>query len=600
MEAADKAPLDSSHLALLTRNATFLEWSNYEHDDIIELLRSKALPTVGRTLADLSPEALRARGLIIPFFWTSLLLDQTYVAVRRVPLGLLRSADEQALYAELLATQGEWQSALSIAEQALASDETSITKSIYGITLTHFQHDQGVETLRAGICDAEAQGNAWHNLYFSTALIRILVSSGAFAEAAFRASWCSKTARALQLTEEPALERQVQVWTFAQLLTQPYDKDEVRESTSPASQPEHSVSLADQLLVQGNINEALTIYQALWHENIERSRASSLGHMLVRVLLEQGNVEDALKVAKEAHSLTLDLPTRYLTLLTRAMALSFYEPVPAIPLLEQALDLSQTFRCAFRSVQAGLYLIRALLLVDAYARAHEVADLIRPWFCELGPDGVTYLSGPASEFQATLQLLCKPEGSPLLRMKFLGAMECMQHGEALCSLRKRHAELLALLVLHPKGLTGEELAAKLYGDEGNFERCKVEIGRLKHRISIDNRPYRLLGDVEADFITVIQLLQDGELQQAVALYRGPLLPLSTAPGIIAEREYIDETIRQAALRTGNPEALWTLAQLWEDDLELWEELAKHIPEDDPRQFQVQARVKVCTEAWKVT
>lgn len=601
MTAIGKLSPDALHSRLVPHDTMFLDWSTYQHDGIVELLRSKALLTVGQALASLSPDTLQARGLLIPFFWTSLLLNQTCVAVHRVPLIYLSSAEEHALYAELLAAQGDWQNALSIAEQARTLGERPMTKGVYGAVLTHFQPDQGAETLRAAIREAEAQGEAWHSLYFSTTLIQTLFSSGVFVEAAFRGQWCMKTAQALGFIEEPALGHHARTWMFAQLLTQPTDKHPTGvRSTSLTGQLEYRASMADQLLVQDDISEAVTLCQVLWEENIDRSLVGPLGHMFVRALLERGDVKTALRVAQEAHGLTLDLdPTNHrLAVLAHAMTMSFLDPASAIPLLEQAFNLFQTPRCAVRSIQAGLHLIRAALSTGAFSKAHEAANLIRPWFCELGLGGVAYLAGPASEFQAALNLLRESSETLPLRLQFLGAMEATRHGEALLHLRKRHAELLVLLVLHPEGLRGEELAAELYEDEGTFERCKVEIGRLKSTMNIGSRPYRLLDHVEADFLTVIRLVQEGELRQAVALYHGPLLSWSTAPGVVAEREYIDETLRQAALHTGDPEALWGLAQLWQDDLELWEALVKCLPASDPRRFQVQARVKVCTESWE--
>ncbi|HEX8520484.1 MAG TPA: GAF domain-containing protein, partial [Pseudonocardia sp.] len=66
----------------------------------------------------------------------------------------------------------------------------------------------------------------------------------------------------------------------------------------------------------------------------------------------------------------------------------------------------------------------------------------------------------------------------------------------------RPAELLAVLALHPDGLTAERLALLLYGDGGNPTTVRGEVLRLRSLIGADvlrTRPYRLDADVDTDF-----------------------------------------------------------------------------------------------------
>jgi hypothetical protein len=85
--------------------------------------------------------------------------------------------------------------------------------------------------------------------------------------------------------------------------------------------------------------------------------------------------------------------------------------------------------------------------------------------------------------------------------------------------------------------------------------------------------------------------------QALALYRGPLLPKSEAPEVVAAREQLDETLRQAVLASGNQEALWALAERWPEDLELQEVLIASLDKGDPRRASALARVKGLERTW---
>ena len=83
----------------------------------------------------------------------------------------------------------------------------------------------------------------------------------------------------------------------------------------------------------------------------------------------------------------------------------------------------------------------------------------------------------------------------------------------------RHAELLALMALHPSGLTCEQSSFHLYGDEGNPVTVRAEIHRLRAQLGdvVRAKPYRLDCDVDADFLTVRRLLGSGNATAAVRL-----------------------------------------------------------------------------------
>ena len=183
---------------------------------------------------------------------------------------------------------------------------------------------------------------------------------------------------------------------------------------------------------------------------------------------------------------------------------------------------------------------------------------------------------------------------PLLTLSFLG--EGRPHatldGRPI-PLTMRHAEILAMLALHPRGLTGDGLALSLYGDDGSAATVRPEIHRLRQQLGdlVHARPYRLGCAVEADFLTVRRLLDEGDAAGTARLYTGELLPGSDAPAVRAERDELAVRVRRQVLDRGGAGALWTYAQTapGRDDLEALERLHEILPPDDPRLAAVASR-----------
>lgn len=90
-------------------------------------------------------------------------------------------------------------------------------------------------------------------------------------------------------------------------------------------------------------------------------------------------------------------------------------------------------------------------------------------------------------------------------------------------LSPRHAELLYVLALHPRGRTAAELARDLFGDPARTVTVRAEMSRIRRTLAgvLAHRPYRFGEEVEVEL-------------------RGPedpvdLLPRSTAPAVLAAR-----------------------------------------------------------------
>ncbi len=183
-----------------------------------------------------------------------------------------------------------------------------------------------------------------------------------------------------------------------------------------------------------------------------------------------------------------------------------------------------------------------------------------------------------------------------LRLQLLGAAQPLAVvGGREIPLTLRRAEVLALLLLHPSGLTAEQLMLQLYGDEGNPTTVRAEMHRLRNLLGagvLDTKPYRILANVTGDVTDVQALIRHGELAQALDLYAGPLLVRSDAPALRAERDELDATLRRAVLDSADPDLVWRYAEtsVGAEDLEVFELLARRLPPEDHRHPAIAARL----------
>ncbi|MFE6739660.1 GAF domain-containing protein [Streptomyces tubercidicus] len=153
-------------------------------------------------------------------------------------------------------------------------------------------------------------------------------------------------------------------------------------------------------------------------------------------------------------------------------------------------------------------------------------------------------------------------------------------------LGRRHSEIMLLLARHPEGLTGDQLSVLLYGErEMRPVTLRAELSRLRQLVGtlLHSRPYRLSRPVETDLGAVDEALAGDDMRTALNVYRGPLLPLSEAPGVQRLRGALADRMRSALLGTRDPGLLreWSRTPWGEDDLEIWEALVDALPERSP-------------------
>ncbi|HEX4813149.1 MAG TPA: GAF domain-containing protein [Nonomuraea sp.] len=183
---------------------------------------------------------------------------------------------------------------------------------------------------------------------------------------------------------------------------------------------------------------------------------------------------------------------------------------------------------------------------------------------------------------------------PSLTLAFLGERRpTITLADHELPLTLRHAEILALLALHPHGLTAEQLSFHLYGDTGNPVTIRAEIHRLRGQLgnAIAAKPYRLTCPVEADFLAVRRHVSAADPAALARAYKGPLLSRSEAPEIRRVRTEIEAQVRACLLQHGSPEHLWAYAQTTSghDDYEILERLAA-LPATDSRSAAARTRL----------
>lgn len=188
-----------------------------------------------------------------------------------------------------------------------------------------------------------------------------------------------------------------------------------------------------------------------------------------------------------------------------------------------------------------------------------------------------------------------PPDVPVLRIEALGRPRAViTDGDVQTRLSRRHSEIVAMLVLHPE-LEDGRLARELYGEKGVAMTARSELSRLR-RILGDRLPSttrRLEGAVEADFGELESALDRDDIDRAIELWSGELLPGSTVPLIVEARERLELRLRDLLLSRPGTAVLkrWLETGGGRDDIEAARELIRRLGPDDPGQAAAASRLR---------
>lgn len=162
-------------------------------------------------------------------------------------------------------------------------------------------------------------------------------------------------------------------------------------------------------------------------------------------------------------------------------------------------------------------------------------------------------------------------------------------------LSRRHSEIVTLLAGAPHGLTGDELAMLMYEEDGGTSTLRAELNRLRNLLGdglLASRPYRLAAPITGDWLAVEAQLAAGDLRAAMRGYVGPILPRSTAPGIVRMREDLANSLRRALLRAKLPDLMsaWTRSAWGRDDYDMWMAQRTVMPTTSPMRVLVDGQL----------
>jgi len=162
------------------------------------------------------------------------------------------------------------------------------------------------------------------------------------------------------------------------------------------------------------------------------------------------------------------------------------------------------------------------------------------------------------------------------------------------TLTPRRSEIVMLLALHQKGLTADDLAQHLQFGNLTPTSIRVEVSRLRRQIGENlllARPYALHRPVHSDIDTVINLLQNRRVAEALDAFTGPPLPSSHVPEIVAVGADLADRLRHAVLTSYNVRLVrrWVARPEGETDPEAWATLASLLPVGLAERRQAEAR-----------
>ncbi|MEV6059496.1 GAF domain-containing protein [Nocardia asteroides] len=178
----------------------------------------------------------------------------------------------------------------------------------------------------------------------------------------------------------------------------------------------------------------------------------------------------------------------------------------------------------------------------------------------------------------------------------LGQPQLSVAGERI-SLSQRHAEILLLLTEHPEGLGADHLALLLDDTDLDNGTIRAAMSRLRSVVGanvVGSRPYRLRVHVATDVEALRAALDSGDIESALRLYAGPVLPRSSAPGICDIRDELRVRLRTAVLASADPGVLrrWTSGPEGRDDAAAWAAYRATVDRDSPLYAQIEAKIRV--------
>ena len=465
--------------------------------------------------------------------------------------------------------------------------------------------EESVRLLEESVSLAEQRGENYEKVRNAASLGERLLLQGNYQGAAGWLTWALREFEEHQLSDIPRRLRIINNWAYLRILLGETaglsvllsEGERSLSKTYPALAQLFRSTLGDYSLANGQLNEAAKYYAANFR-SVDRSYVGAAGLDMVRIHTELGELEEATKIATQAAELTaIESPAFQATaFLAQGIALTFQKPREALKHLEKAMEVFSNPVDAPALCQTVLYLCKNLLLLGDKRAAHACLDSAKQYLSSLTDTGLRLLSGPEKDFREVWNMVLKNQND--LEIRLLGTPEVWLNNEQL-HLSPRMLEVLAILAIKKRPLTLEELVTYLYGDHGSKVNLKSFMYKLRQKVPVGPHPYAINVPYQVDAEEIQKLLKQGDVDEAVRLYRGPVLPFSDSPFIRDYDQSITEKLRRAALTSEKADLILHLSETEElsEDLELLEQALAVIEKGDPRAPMLEARVHQIQTSW---
>ena len=489
--------------------------------------------------------------------------------------------------------------------RAVSALETPITLRHHAFALSLAgRHDDASQVLNRALRLADVLGNDQLVVAVATDMCIALQRVGAYRDSLWWGEWaCSEYSRR-DLNEGYRKVTAIAALAFSKMLV---GDDvglsemigEIEVSAGLAGVPSYEGVLtvvADYFRVTGRLDGAAEIYR-LAFESSAFDISALVAIDYVCCLVAMGDHGGAREVGEKAYALSRhgSKYQRDCGLLALGIAYKAANDPRATDVLREAVAGFLDGSDAVRLCQACVHLAAVHLTRGETDAARLQMLVAEPSFRDLGDSGWKLLAGTAEEVHRLRQLLSdRPAGA---RFLVLGKPEITLYGAAI-ELTARQLEIIAILANETDGMALGALAVALYGDRAVLSTAKAAVSRLRNSIPLTSRPYQIGVPFGADFLDLMEHLEQGRVRQALSLYRGPLLPDSEAPAVVELREHIAESLRQAVLASGDHEAMQELAKRTDSqDLELLEAAERLVPQNDPQSPLLRARIRQIRRDW---
>ena len=485
---------------------------------------------------------------------------------------------------------------------ALDALQTPLTLRIHAFALSQVSSDdRSAELLWRAMRQAEALGLRDQVMACATDLADYWIKRGGYRDAQEWSRWALSYHDQHSLRDELRRLVAVGLGSFARLLSgetsglaATLESMDVSLSGVPTTETLISTR-ADWCFLQGELREAARLYEV----NLHSAGFGQFHHAavdLIHALVNLGSFEEAQSIALRARALARGEGgvARAIAELAYGLAYMNDNPEGAIEALESAQQGLMSGIEAHKLAQASIALAALRLRRGDVHEALQSLQRGEQGVRELGASGWALLGGFHPEVETARRLYHGDAAA--LELSFLGD-DLVQLDGVRVRLGRRHCELLAVLALHPRGLSAEELGEMIYGDRLNISSLKAAVSRLRKRVPVSSKPYRLQVPLRADFLLLERYVTSNRPRDALALYRGPLLLDSQSPEVVDWREHLEEMLRRCVLSTGDPDLVLQLARVVEHDLELVEACIGLLSADDPRLPVAEAMRARVVKAW---